>query len=145
MQNQAVFEPMRSAGVVLGTLLLSSPLWADELTDSNSLLCYGWSAAVCRIEGECEMTSPWQLNMPDFLRIDLRAGVATTTDTAPEERETEIQTLEREDGTIVLQGRQGEGAFSWLISEATGEGTLTMSTPGEGITIFTVCTPTENL
>ena len=51
----------------------------------------------------------------------------------------------REDGTIVLQGRQGERAYSWLIVEATGEGTLTMSTPGEGITVFTLCTPTENL
>jgi hypothetical protein len=83
--------------------------------------------------------------MPDFLRLDLRARVVTSTETAPEERVTEIQTLVRENGTIVLQGRQGERAFSWLIVEATGEGTLTMSTPGEGVTIFTLCTPTENL
>jgi hypothetical protein len=145
VKNLASFGSMRSCGVVLATLLLSSPLWADDLTDSNSLLCYGWSASVCSIEGECELTAPWQLNMPDFLKIDLETGIAETTETAPEARETEIQTLEREDGTIVLQGRQGEGAFSWLILEATGEGTLTMSTPGEGITVFTLCTPTEDL
>ena len=130
---------------MLATALLSSSLWADDLTDSDSLLCYGWSAAVCHIEGECDETTPWQLNMPDFLKIDLEAGIAETTATAPEARETEIQTLEREDGFIVLQGRQGERAFSWLISEASGEGTLTMSTPGEGITVFTLCTPTEGL
>jgi len=83
--------------------------------------------------------------MPDFLRLDLRARVVTSTETAPEERVTEIQTLVREDGTILLQGRQDERPFSWLIVEATGEGTLTMSTPEEGITVFTLCTPAENL
>ena len=145
MQNQAVFGSMRSAGVVLAALLLSSALLADDLTDSDSLVCYGWSAFVCSIEGECEATAPWQLDMPDFLRLDLRARVVTSTETAPEERETEIQTLVRENGTIVLQGREGERAYSWLIVEATGEGTLTMSTPGEGITVFTLCTPAENL
>ena len=145
MQNQAVFGSMRSAGVVLAALLLSSALLADDLTDSDSLVCYGWSAFVCSIEGECEATAPWQLDMPDFLRLDLRARVVTSTETAPEERETEIQTLVRENGTILLQGRQDEHPFSWLIVEATGEGTLTMSTPGEGITVFTLCTPAENL
>ena len=136
---------MRSYGLLLATLLLSSALLADDLTDSDSLVCYGWSASVCSIEGECENTAPWQLDMPDFPRLDLRARVVTSTETAPEERVTEIQTLVRENGTIVLQGRQGERAFSWLIVEATGEGTLTMSTPGEGVTVFTLCTPTENL
>ena len=145
MRTSAIFRPTRSHGALLATLLLSNALLADDLTDSNSLLCYGWSASVCSIEGECELTAPWELNMPDFLKIDLGTRIAETTETAPEARETEIQTLEREDGTIVLQGRQGERAFSWLIVEATGEGTLTMSTPGEGITVFTLCTPTENL
>ena len=145
MQDRAIFGSMRSYGVALATLLMSSPLWADDLTGSDALLCYGWSAAVCRIEGECESTTPWQLNMPDFLKLDLEAGIAETTETAPHARETELQSVEREDGTIVLQGRQGERAFSWLISEATGEGTLTISTLGEGITIFTLCTPTESL
>ncbi len=145
MRTSAGFRPTRSYGLLLATLLLSSALLADDLTDSDSLVCYGWSASVCSIEGECEATAPWQLDMPDFLRLDLRSRVVTSTETAPEERVTEIQTLVREDGTILLQGRQGERAFSWLIVEATGEGTLTMSTPGEGITVFTLCTPAENL
>ena len=145
MRISANFRPTRSHGALLATLLLSNALLADDLTDSNSLLCYGWSASVCSIEGECELTAPWELDMPDFLRLDLRAGVVMSTETAPAEREVEIQTQVREDGTIGLQGRQGERAYSWLIVEATGEGTLTMSTPGEGITVFTLCTPIENL
>ena len=145
MHTSVVIQSLRSGGLLTAGLLLSTPLWADDLTDSNSLLCYGWSASVCSIEGECELTAPWELDMPDFLRVDLRAGVVMSTETAPAEREVEIQTQVREDGTIVLQGRQGERAYSWLIVEATGEGTLTLSTPGEGVTVFTLCTPIENL
>lgn len=140
-----VIRSLRSCAPLTVGLLISSSLLADDITDSDSLLCYGWSASVCRIEGECEITMPYQLNMPDFLRLDLNARVARTTETAPESRETEIQMLERENGNIILQGRQNERAFSWVILEETGEGTLTMSTLDEGITVFTVCTPTETL
>jgi hypothetical protein len=145
MHAEEIIRLLRSSGLLLATALASGTVWADDLTGSDSLICYGWSAAVCGIEGECENTTPWQLNMPDFLRLDLDAGLATSTETAPEERETELQTIERENGTIVLQGMQEDRAFSWLITEATGEGTLTLSTPTDGITIFTLCTPTENL
>jgi len=145
MQAEEIIGLLRSFGLLLTTALASGTVWADDLTGSDSLICYGWSAAVCSIEGECENSSPWQLNMPDFLRLDLDAGLAMSTETAPEERETELQSIEREDGTIILQGRQENRAFSWLITEATGEGTLTLSTPTEGITIFTLCTPADNL
>ena len=145
MNPQHTSGAMRSCGLMLATALFSGSLWADDLTGSDVLLCYGWSAAVCHIEGECDNSTPWDLNMPDFLKLDLEAGIAETTATSPVERETELRTVEREDGIIVLQGRQGDGAFSWLISEATGEGTLTVSTPGDGIVIFTLCTPTEGL
>ena len=60
-------------------------------------------------------------------------------------RETEIQTVERGDGNIILQGRQSGRAFSWIIEELTGEGTLTVSSLEAGVTVFTVCTTTENL
>ncbi len=140
-----VTRSLRSCGPFMAGLLLSSALWADDLTDSNSLLCYGWSAARCTNVVECDVMEPYELNLPDFLKLDLQARMAVTTETAPELRETEIQTLEREDGNIILQGMQSGRAFSWVIQEATGEGTLTVSSLDAGITVFTVCTPTENL
>lgn len=136
---------LKRLGLALVPLAMSSLLLADDLTDSDSLLCYGWSAARCDIEGVCEQADPWQLNLPDFLRVDLRAKLAVSTETAPVERETEIQTVERANGTIVLQGMQGDRAFSWLITESSGEGTLTVSAPGQGLTVFTNCTPIERL
>jgi hypothetical protein len=127
-------------------LLLGGGVAADDVTGSDSLLCYAHSAARCEVEeGTCEVKTPWQLNLPDFLKLDLDAKRAETTEASGEVRQTPIRTVERSNGTILLQGVQGERAFSWLILEGTGEGTLTVSTPTAGLTVFTVCTPIEKL
>ena len=132
--------------VVSGSLalLLCGAASADNLTGSDELLCYAHTAARCEVEeGTCAVKTPWQLNLPDFLKLDLRAKRAETTEASGEVRQTPIRTVERGNGTILLQGVQGERAFSWLIIEGTGEGTLTVSTAAAGLTVFTVCTPIE--
>ncbi len=48
MQAHSIDKGLRSCDVMLSTLLLSGSLMADDLTDSNALLCYGWSASVSR-------------------------------------------------------------------------------------------------
>lgn len=127
-------------------LLLCGGAVADDVTGSDSLLCYAHSAARCEVEdATCEVKTPWQLNLPDFLKLDLDAKRAETTEASGEVRQTDLRTVERSNGVILLQGVQGERAFSWLISETTGEGTLTVSTLAAGLTVFTVCTPIEKL
>ena len=127
-------------------LLFCGAALADNVTGSNELLCYAHTAARCEVEdGTCAIKTPWQLNLPDFLKLDLRAKRAETTEASGEVRQTPIRTVERGSGTILLQGIQGERAFSWLIVEATGEGTLTVSTPAAGLTVFTICTPIDKL
>jgi hypothetical protein len=129
----------------LTALLVSGALWADDVTGSDSLLCYALSAARCELDGPCELKEPWDLNLPDFVKLDLKAKRAATTEASGSLRETPLRTVERSDGTILLQGVQGERAFSWLITEASGEGTLTVSSPVAGLTVFTVCTPIDKL
>jgi hypothetical protein len=115
---------------------------ADQIGGANDLLCYGLTATVCEIDGNhCETFEPWELNLPDFVEVDLGEGTIGTTEASLEDRVTEISTLERSEGVIVLQGMQGDRAFSWVISPETGEGTMTVSAVELGITIFTVCTP----
>jgi hypothetical protein len=122
--------------------LASGPALADALGDSNSLLCYGMTATVCAIDSNtCETKEPWELNLPDFVNVDLRAKVLRSTDAAQETRETAIARVDRQDGRIVLQGSQGDRAFSWVMSQETGEGTIMINTFDTGVTVFTVCTP----
>ena len=136
---------LRRCAVGLAAMLASGALSADDVTGSDSLLCYALSAARCELAGPCEIKEPWDLNLPDFLKLDLKAKRAMTTAASGSQRETAIRTIERSNGTILLQGVQGERAFSWLITEASGEGTLTVSSPAAGLTVFTACTPIDKL
>ena len=126
-------------------LLYCGAVFADDVTGSDSLLCYGLSAARCQTGEACQSMEPWKLNIPDFVRLDLRAKRIQTTATSSENRETPMQTVQRANGTISIQGSQGERLFSWLISEASGEGTLSVAGHGQGVTVFTVCTAIDKL
>lgn len=100
-------------------------------------------ATVCTLDGEtCEKMEPWELNLPDFVRLDLRARLLKSTDSAKESRQTQIASLERENGFVYMQGLQNGRAYSWVIAQQSGEGTITINTFDTGVTIFTVCTPT---
>jgi hypothetical protein len=99
--------------------LLPTVLLADDLTGSTKFVCTSWQAARCTADGSCENTPPWKLNIPDFVRLD--------------------------NGLIVLHGVQGQRAWSWVINESSGEGTLMINSEGEGLTLFSTCTPIERL
>jgi hypothetical protein len=75
----------------------------------------------------------------------LRGKRLQTTAASNDERETPLQTVQRDNGTILIHGSQGERAFSWLIMETSGEGTLSVAGHGQGVTVFTVCTPVDKL
>jgi hypothetical protein len=129
----------------LAGLLWCGAAFADNVSGSDSLLCYGLSAARCETGETCESVAPWRLNIPDFVKLDLRGKRLQTTAGSPEQRETPLQTVQRNNGTILIQGQQGERAFSWLISEMSGEGTLSVAAKGQGVTVFTICTAVDKL
>jgi hypothetical protein len=58
---------------------------------------------------------------------------------------TQIDGTQRANGLIVLHGMQGQRTWSWVINESSGEGTLTTSSDGDGVVIFSACTPIERL
>ena len=126
-------------------LLYCGAVFADDVTGSDSLLCYGLSAARCETGEACQAVEPWKLNIPDFVKLDLKGKRIATTATSNEKRETPLQTVQRMNGTILIQGSQGDRLFSWLISETSGEGTLSVAAQGQGVTVFTVCTPVDKL
>ena len=129
----------------LASLLYCGGVFADDVSGSDSLLCYGLSAARCETGEACETVEPWRLNLPDFVKLDLRGKRIQTTAASAEQRGTPLQTVQRNDGFILIQGSQGERAFSWLISETSGEGTLSVAGHGQGVTVFTVCTAVDKL
>ena len=88
-----------------------------------------------------ETTAPWNLNIPQFIEIDLAGKMLSTTKASGENRSTPIRSLLREDGNIYLQGVEGGRAFSFVITEATGMASIAVAREDVTVSVFGVCTP----
>ena len=121
--------------------LLAAPAIADNLNGADTLLCSAVEATLCDVEGECESGPPWDWDVPQFLEIDLKKRLISTTAASGENRTTPIRNQERADGVIVLQGVQQGRAFSFVINETTGIASVAIATEDVTVSIFAACTP----
>jgi hypothetical protein len=134
---------MGRANIFISVLLLAlvgRAVCAEDLTGSSRFLCAPVQATVCFEDGECGIDLPWNLNVPEFIEVDLDAKRLGTTAASGENRETPIEHLSRQDGTIVLQGFEMGRAFSWVISEETGRVTVALAADGASVAVFGACT-----
>src|SRR5262245_52520369 len=124
-----------------GLLLVATPSPADDLTGARQLLCTAVQATGCRMDGDCESDLPWNLNVPQFIEVDLTAKRLSTTQASKERRTTPIEHLRREEGSIVLQGYEGGRAFSFFIVESTGMASIAVAAEDRAVVVFGACTP----
>ena len=114
---------------------------ADDLTGADKFLCAPMIANTCYPDEGCEPKGPWAANLPFFIEVDLKAKRLSTTEASGLNRATDIKNLLREDGLIILQGYQMRRAFSFVITEASGIATVSVSGDDEGVVVFGACTP----
>ncbi len=132
------------SGRIVGALLAifaAMPVAADDLTGADRFLCTPGEVTVCAMDGECTSGPPWEFNVPDFIEVDLEAGLLKTTEASGENRQTPIPRIIREEGLIVLQGLEMGRAFSFNIEEASGTMTAVAARNGLFVGSFGVCTP----
>ena len=127
-------------GAVLA-MFAAMPVAADDLTGADRFLCAPGEVTVCGMDGECTSGPPWEFNVPDFIEVDLEAGLLKTTEASGENRQTPIPRIIREEGLIVLQGLEMGRAFSFNIEEASGTMTAVAARNGLFVGSFGVCTP----
>ena len=125
---------------ILALVVLATPSAADDLTGSERFLCSATQATGCLDGGECYAVSLIEINMPQFIEVDLENKLLSTTKASGLNRVTPIKNYERADGLIYLQGVQLERAVSMVIAEATGQASIAMATDGIGALIFGACT-----
>jgi hypothetical protein len=116
---------------------------ADDLTGTSRFLCVPVQAALCIEDGECAVELPWNVNIPQFIEVDLEMKRLATTKASGENRETAIEHLRRADGTIVFHGFEMGRAFSWVIDERSGRVTAAIATDGIAVSVFGACTPLD--
>ena len=98
-------------------------------------------ATRCMMDGGCETGPPWIVNIPQFIRIDLKTNQLTTTKASEENRSTPIQKVTRDGGLIFLQGVENGRAYSIVIAPETGTASFTIAADGLSVSAFGVCTP----
>ena len=126
------------AVVALGT----APALADNLAGADRILCSASTVIMCGETGECTTGSPLELNIPQFIEIDLKGKRLSTTRASGENRSTPILSMTRDSGQIILQGHEKGRAFSFVISEATGATSVAVARDGISVAVFGACTPT---
>ena len=124
-------------------ILAVPPAAADDLTGSSRFLCTAVQATVCSVDGECAVDIPWNLNIPQFIEVDLQAKRLATRAASGENRATDIEHLNRVDGAIVFHGFEMGRAFSWVITEQTGQVTAAVAFEGLAVAVFGACTPID--
>jgi len=123
------------------TVLLSAEALADDLTGKDRFLCSAQTATACSEDGQCFTGTVYELNMPQFVEVDLKTKRVTTTQASGLNRATDLKSVLRQDDTIALQGSEYGKTFSFVISETTGYLTVAVATDGWTMSVFGSCTP----
>jgi hypothetical protein len=129
--------------IVAAVGLIGGAAAADDLRGVDRLLCATSQVIICAEEGDCFTVSAWEIDVPEFLVVDLKNKMLSMTKASQENRTSPITTLSRTDGNIFLQGIEGGRAFSFVIDEETGRVTVAVSRDGLTVTVFGACTDTD--
>jgi hypothetical protein len=121
--------------------LLAAPVGADDLTGRDAFLCAVLDVSRCVPGDGCSQVDLVDLNIPDFVEIDLATKVVRTTAASGENRSTPIVSVVRETGSIYLQGVEKGRAWSFVLDEPSGSLTAAVARDGFSVTAFAACTP----
>jgi hypothetical protein len=123
--------------------LIGSVAAADNLEGVDRLLCATAKVVVCAEDLDCVTIPAWEIDVPEFVVVDIDNKMLSTTKASQRNRSTPITTLTRADGNIYLQGIENERAFSFVIDEETGYVTVAVSRDGLTVTVFGACTDAD--
>ena len=134
---------MKPRLLALTPFVFAASALADDLSESGKLLCAAQEITVCLEQDQCYEVGAEAVDMPTFVVIDLKKKLVATTKASHENRQTEVDTLAKEDGLIYLQGVEMGRAFSLVINEGTGHLTGAVSRDGFSVSVFGACTDAD--
>jgi hypothetical protein len=114
---------------------------AGTYDGSVPLLCAVLQVIECEAGTECQQGSAESVNLPPFVKVDVPRKMLSTTEAAAEQRTSPIRHVEQLDGQLILQGGEGQRAWSLIIADSTGKLTATITDDQIGFVIFGAYTP----
>jgi len=113
---------------------------ADNVADTDLILCSTSRIMLCVEDGECFQISVLDVGTPQFLIIDTKKKMVSTTEASGDKRESPVANLTREGGRIYLQGIEDNRAYSILIEEEFGQFSAAIARGGITHSVFGACT-----
>jgi hypothetical protein len=127
--------------LAMAAVLVALPATGEAPFDgSTTLICASIQTISCNVDGLCESGDADDVRIPDFLKVDFKKKKITALDPERRGESTEIRTLERAEGRLILQGVENGRGWNLALSEATGNTVLTVSDPEAGFVVFGECT-----
>ena len=141
-------DSMRVAGSLIGfaaialCLVASHVAAASDFDGSRNLLCAPTDAIQCEGAGECSRKEVELLNMAKFLDVDFKARtIKGTIEGGTSEQKSEIQTVQKLEGTTLIQGAENGRGWSLIVDKGTGDMTLAIAGDDLAFVLFGVCRP----
>jgi hypothetical protein len=125
---------------MLGTATaLPLPVVADGFNVSEPMLCAVLDARECNAEvRECTSGGAEMINLPHFLRIDLKSKTISS-QKGETQRVTPIDSTQDLNGNLILRGVQNDKTWQIVISGQIGRMALTAGTPTASYVVFGAC------
>jgi hypothetical protein len=134
---------MKKLAIVLAGVAIGSLVQADNLVGIDRIICAAGRVQICIESDTCYSATAAELDVPEFVLIDIKNKVISTTPASDRNRSTSFNRVEASDGQIYLQGIEGGRAFSFVIDEASGHMTVSIARDGIAISVFGACTDTN--
>lgn len=126
--------------LALCSLVLAPSLIAENVQDSQNIVCATGTALLCVENGDCFRVVPDEIDLPRFILIDTKKRTLSTTKLSNRPRTTQIDRLTRDGGRILIQGIEQGRAYSLSIEEDIGLLTGVMAKDGVTLSVFGDCT-----
>lgn len=130
----------RVGAVLAGVGLCVAPYAAaaaGKYDGSAPLLCAVTDVHECAADAGCKRVTADSVNLPQFLRVDVKAGKVHSEAAG---RASPFKTVQHLDGALLLQGSENERGWTMMISETTGKMSATIAAAEEGFVVFGACT-----
>ncbi len=119
------------------TLAASVSALAEQ---ASLLLCAVVNVVECSAQGDCLRSTIETANLPRFIRVNPAAKSLSSPDDA---RTAPIQSVERVNDQLVLQGGQQGRAWSATVAEKTGQMAVAVVEDETAFVVFGACTAAE--
>jgi hypothetical protein len=134
---------MKKLAIAVAGMVIGGLVQADSLEDVDRMVCAAAQVQICIESDTCYSATAAELDVPEFVVIDIRKKVISTTRASNLNRATTFNSVEKSDGLIYLQGIEGGRAFSFVIDEASGHMTVSIARDGIAVSVFGACTDTN--